>query len=271
MIASQRVLDALKTIGLNLYERKLWVALLARGTATAGELAEITKVPRSRTYDILESLADKGFVIIQNAKPLRYVAVPPEEALERWKKRYEEKIREMQNRIDNLMHSDVMEELKRLHQEGLKLVSPEELTGTLRGKFSLLNHIASLIKNANNSIDIFASPEILNEIYRNHLDLLFKAKERGVKIRIVTSKVKDPEVLSTLASLGEVRVIDKPKLSIEGKFMIVDNIHLLFNLTNFTQVHESQLLGVWSRSQFAANNTFKPIFDLLWENSKPLQ
>ena len=46
MLASQKVLDSLKGIGLNLYERKLWVALLARGTSTAGELSAMATVPR---------------------------------------------------------------------------------------------------------------------------------------------------------------------------------------------------------------------------------
>jgi sugar-specific transcriptional regulator TrmB len=59
MVASIQVLDALKSIGLNLYERKIFVALLARGVATAAEVSEIAKVPRSRSYDILESLGDK--------------------------------------------------------------------------------------------------------------------------------------------------------------------------------------------------------------------
>ncbi|MEM7823019.1 MAG: helix-turn-helix domain-containing protein, partial [Candidatus Aenigmatarchaeota archaeon] len=56
MVASNQVLDALKSIGLNLYERKLFVALLAKGVATAAELSEIANVPRSRSYDVLESL-----------------------------------------------------------------------------------------------------------------------------------------------------------------------------------------------------------------------
>ena len=45
MLASSEVMDALKTIGLNLYERKLWVALLAKGVATAGELSSVANVP----------------------------------------------------------------------------------------------------------------------------------------------------------------------------------------------------------------------------------
>ena len=80
MLASPKVMDALKSIGLNLYERKLFVAILSRKTSTAGELAEISEVPRSRCYDVLESLANKGFVIVQPGKPMKYVAVAPEEA-----------------------------------------------------------------------------------------------------------------------------------------------------------------------------------------------
>ena len=93
------VMDALKTIGLNLYERKLWVALLSKGIATAGELADLSNVPRSRCYDVLESLADKGFVIIQPSKPMRYVAIKPKEALERAKRRLYQKTDEMIKRL----------------------------------------------------------------------------------------------------------------------------------------------------------------------------
>jgi len=41
---------------LNIYEVKVWTALLSRGVAAAGELADISGVPRSRSYDVLESL-----------------------------------------------------------------------------------------------------------------------------------------------------------------------------------------------------------------------
>jgi len=40
-------------------------------------------VPRSRCYDVLESLEKKGFIISKIGKPLKYIAVPPEEVVER--------------------------------------------------------------------------------------------------------------------------------------------------------------------------------------------
>jgi len=44
---------------LNIYETKVWLALLGKGSASAGEIATISGVPRSRTYDVLESLEKK--------------------------------------------------------------------------------------------------------------------------------------------------------------------------------------------------------------------
>ena len=38
---------------LNIYETKVWLALLQKGISSAGEIAEISGVPRSRTYDVL--------------------------------------------------------------------------------------------------------------------------------------------------------------------------------------------------------------------------
>ena len=76
MIVKDEFLSRLRKIfDLNLYEVRVWTALLSRGTATAGILSVLAKVPHSRTYDVLESLAEKGFVMIQTTKPLKYVAI----------------------------------------------------------------------------------------------------------------------------------------------------------------------------------------------------
>ena len=62
MIVQKEFLDQLKDFGLNSYERKLWIALLSRGVSSAGELSDISSVPRSRAYDVLESLEKKDLL-----------------------------------------------------------------------------------------------------------------------------------------------------------------------------------------------------------------
>jgi len=55
----QFLIDLKNHFKLNIYEVKIWTALLSRGIASAGELADISGVPRSRCYDVLETLEKK--------------------------------------------------------------------------------------------------------------------------------------------------------------------------------------------------------------------
>src|SRR3989338_7604829 len=90
MIVKDEFLGRLRRyFSLNTYEAKIWVALLSRGVSTAGELSDIANVPRSRSYDVLESLEKKGFVVMKLGKPIKYLAVPPKGVLGNIKKRIE--------------------------------------------------------------------------------------------------------------------------------------------------------------------------------------
>ncbi|MFB6265723.1 MAG: TrmB family transcriptional regulator, partial [Candidatus Nanohaloarchaea archaeon] len=135
MVASQETLDALEDIGLNKYERKIYSALISRGVSTAGELSEMTNVPRSRAYDVLESLAEKGFAIMKPSKPMQYVAVPPEEAMENVKDLHREEMEEKINRIEDFKQSEAVQELQELYNEGVERVEPGEMTGTVKGRY----------------------------------------------------------------------------------------------------------------------------------------
>lgn len=268
MIVSQKVMDSLRSIGLNLYERKLWVALLARGTATAGELSEMAKVPRSRTYDVLQSLADKGFVIVQTSKPLKYIAVAPSEALERAKAKLKEELESKIERIETLKQSEIISELDNLFKKGLQLVSPEEMTGALKGKTSMLQQVDSMINSASKKVDIVTTPEGLREIFSNSLDTLRRAKKRGVEIRIA-ARVDEScsDVIKAISEVAEVRKL-KGELPISGRFYVVDDQQIVFGLTG--DVHDTQHMAIWSKSPHAASNVFGPLFDLAWEHSEPI-
>ena len=103
MIVKEEFLSRLRKIfDLNLYEVKVWTALLSRGTSTAGELSSISDVPRSRTYDILESLEKKGFIVMKLGKPIKFVALKPEEVIERVKKNLIVAAKDKSKRLERL-------------------------------------------------------------------------------------------------------------------------------------------------------------------------
>ena len=111
MIVKEEFLSKLRRyFSLNLYEVKIWTALLSRGVSTAGELSDIANVPRSRSYDVLESLEKKGFVVMKLGKPIKYIAVPPNEVLERVKKNMNEEAKEKVKRLEELKGTEVVDE-----------------------------------------------------------------------------------------------------------------------------------------------------------------
>ena len=142
MIVKEEFLNKLRRyFSLNLYEVKIWTALLSRGVSTAGELSDIANVPRSRSYDVLESLEKKGFVLMKLGKPIKYIAVPPKEVLERVKKNMREDADYKIKRLEELKKTDVLGELNTLHTQGIELVEPTDLAGSLRGRHNLYNHL----------------------------------------------------------------------------------------------------------------------------------
>ena len=259
MVATTKTLDALKTIGLNLYERKIFVALLARGVATAGELSQIANVPRSRSYDILESLAEKGFVVVQPSKPIRYVALAPKDALDRTKDNMKIKHDEMIERIDSLKNSPTVTELETIYKEGLNLVQPFEMTGTLKGRHSINQHLSMLIKKAAKEIRIITTESGLNELYSNHYNALKKVSKRGVKVRIL-APIGDTVPVKAFAEIAEIKNIKKPL----NRVFTFDDKHVLFALTDDKKVHQTQDVAFWAQSSHAVKSLAEPFFNSAW-------
>ena len=107
MIVQKHFLNKLRDFGLNSYEAKLWTALLSRGISTAGELSDIANVPRSRSYDVLESLEKKGFVVMKLGKPIKYIAVSPKEVVEREREKQASVRTTIEKLKENLTHLSV--------------------------------------------------------------------------------------------------------------------------------------------------------------------
>jgi sugar-specific transcriptional regulator TrmB len=259
MVATTKTLDALRSIGLNLYERKIFVALLARGVATAGELSQIANVPRSRSYDILESLAEKGFVVVQPSKPIRYVALAPKDALERTMGNLKIRHEEMMERIDAMKNSPVINELETIYKDGLNLVQPFEMTGTLKGKHSINQHLNSLFKKASKEIRIITTENGLNELYSNHFNSLKRISKKGVRLRIL-APLGETVPVKAFSQIAEMRDVKKPL----NRVYTIDDKHVIFALTDDRKVHHTQDVAFWAQSQHAIKSFVEPFFNNAW-------
>ena len=250
---------------LNLYEVKLWAALLSRGVSTAGELSDIADVPRSRSYDVLESLEKKGFVVMKLGKPIKYLAVAPTEVVERCKKNMRQDAEAKVTRLETLKDSDTLKELETLHNTGVELIEPSELSGAIRGRHNLYNHLELAIRQAKKSVTLMTTSQGLIRKVEGLKGAIEAAKKRGVSVRIAAPLTKEnTAALSELNGLAEVRHSN----DIKGRFCVVDGKNLVFSVMDDVDVHPTYDVGIWVNTPFFAQ-ALENMFDTAWDDMKP--
>ena len=263
MIVQKEFLDKLKDFGLNSYERKLWIALLSRGVSTAGELSDISNVPRSRAYDVLESLEKKGFIVVKVGKPIKYLAVSPTEVVGRVKKKILEEAEQRSKVLSQLKESELLEELNSLHQEGVKLVDPTDKSGSFRGRDKVYEHLLTMLKNAKKSVTIMTSNDGFVRKHDSFAIPLKKAAKNGVDVKISVPSNADKEVMKNFSKFAKV----KSNKNNTARFCIVDGKELLLFLTDDQKVHKSYDCAVWIEAPYFVNY-FNSLFEKEWKSSK---
>ncbi len=268
MIVKEEFLSRLRKIfDLNLYEVKVWTALLSRGTSTAGELSNISDVPRSRTYDILESLEKKGFIIMKLGKPIKFIALKPEEVVDRVKKNLLIEAKERSKRLETLKGDEVLEELSSLFTKGVKFVEPSDLSGSLKGRQNLYNHLDMMVRDAEKTITIMTTSDGLNKKFEVLMPSLEKCKKRGVKVRIAAPiNNSNLKVAKDFKKVAEIRNVEK----LRARFAIIDSSQLMFMLLDDEKIHPNYDIGIWINTEFFAQ-VLEQLFELAWKEMKPVR
>ena len=261
MLVKNEFINKLKEFGLNSYEAKLWTALLSRGVSTAGELSDISNVPRSRAYDVLESLEKKGFIIVKLGKPIKYLAVPPREVIERVKKKVQEDAVQKSKNLETLKDSEVLKELNTLHTGGVELVDPTDKSGSFRGRDKVYDHLSSMIKNAEKEIILATSADGFKRKLSKFKNDFEKAQKRGVKIRIAAN-LSDSKKLTKQIAGAEIRSTPK-----NMRFVLTDGKEMTLMLMDDKNVHENYDSAIWVSTPYFVK-TFQSMFDNEWKSMK---
>lgn len=260
MITKPELIKKLKGyFDLNIYETKIWLALLSKGVSSAGEVAELSGVPRSRTYDVLESLEKRGFVIQKLGKPLKYLAVKPEIVIEKLKnntvKYAEEKVQTLSNLKDTLEYK----ELQELHKTGVEPIKNQELSTSIKGRSNLYLQMRNIMESANSSVYLTSSSYELLSKQKMFKEVFDKLKKRKVDVKVI---IGDPvEEAKKLEKKLGVKIKSRP---ISSRFLIADKAELIFTIKP-TNVHEDFDHGVWINSSFFTNS-LAYMFDLAWKD-----
>lgn len=260
MIIREDLLKRLRsTFNLNIYEVKIWTALLSKGSATAGELSDMSDVPRSRSYDILESLEKKGFIIMKLGRPIKYLAVPPQEIIKRVKKSLQEKAEQEVKLLDDVQSTDVFQELSLLFKNGIESIDPSSVAGSFKGRENVYDHIINLMSNAEKEVIIVTTAEGLARKLEYMRSTLKKLKSNKINVKILAS-LKTEEAKRAAQELKQYAdIID---LDLNARFVIVDNKQVVFMVSD--KVHENADVGIWATTPFFAS-ALKSMLEKAWK------
>ena len=168
----KEVLDVLERLGLSEYESRAYFALLRKDGTTAREIANESKVPRTRIYDVLNSLIEKEFIDSEKSRPMKFYARPVEETILRLKKRLDSEI------------DTAVDEVRKLQKD----VKQERMVMyVLRNEESINNYKKRYIEEAKHTLNLsLNSIEDLLNLYDLLLKLIKPPKSVKVYINVYT-------------------------------------------------------------------------------------
>ena len=216
---SDSLTESLKRHGFTEYEAKAYIALAGLGVATAREVCEVSGVPQGRIYNVLKSLAGRGYAVVQDGKPTYYHAEDPVEAFKTLKEDYCRSI------------DDSVEQLKKLN---FKAKPPSPFI-SIHNEKGIVTRVKMLIRNAESDLIIITqNPGILKQFQSElkaagkkvNLTVLVpdKSKFAGTNLRVFEMS---GELLKLFAEMAE----NSAKMRREGWktdiFMIIDGVEAI--------------------------------------------
>ena len=157
------IIENLKSIGLNSYEAKVYIALLKKYPATGYEVSKLADIPQSRAYDTLKALEASHIVTSSNTKPVTYTPIKPKELTKRYKRKITSTLDFLEKKLPNVKDN---------YTEPIMSVTGQNATH---------KKIIEIINNSTKEIFL----EIWSQDFKYFEPALFDAYNRGLNIKIV--------------------------------------------------------------------------------------
>lgn len=237
----EQIVDSLKKLGLSTYESLAYISLNSMISGKAVEVSENSTVPRTKIYDVLNRLNQKGYVEIKKGRPNIYTVVSPHQII----KKEKEKL------IEEITNSEL--ELEYNYENQISAIQAP--VWLIRGREKIINKELELISRANETVNMR-----IGFLFKGELKKLIEAfnKKTDININIIASKrcciSKEIKALNGLnnknvniyqGNIPPVKLILKDQREL---------IHIYSKFTKDDKIIESTSIGVWNRYEDVAKN-----------------
>src|SRR6056297_4111284 len=124
------------------YEVEAYLTVLRHGELTASDIADRTDIPQPRVYDTVRSLSDRGLVELRESRPMKIVAVDPEDAFGDLRSSFTEMVDELEARYTAPTRET-------------------EAVSLVKSRSTIIRHLAECIGSAEYELVLSLTPELL--------------------------------------------------------------------------------------------------------------
>jgi sugar-specific transcriptional regulator TrmB len=218
----------LRNTGLSNYEAKIYLSLTLSGSSEVRRLSMTSGVPRTKVYDALKKLKQRGLIYEVPGATQRFSVVNPEGAfttfVQNWKRELSERsslLTEFESAIA------VMDSIHTKQLNPLKIDLQKEDVWYIRSEQEIKQRISDILSKVKTSICILTTEEGLVFLHKNFAKALDVLAENGAKILI-----RVPIGPSNRSFVKDLRVnykMENVSLSIPIFLMKVDKTEVFFN------------------------------------------
>jgi sugar-specific transcriptional regulator TrmB len=243
-------------------EERIYRALLRAGAASVADLARAVDIPPRRAQRLLQSIERKGFATRSAERPVRYIAIAPDIAIEARVRQREQNLRSVRAAIADFREETARRRTKAPDEQIVELItSGEAVTLAFTQLAAAAQHDVVTLQRA----PVLVSS--LDETRAPRDNVSGNAFAHGVRVRAIV----DSEFLALPGAVGRVRrdmasgEEVRAVAALPFKSIIFDRRIALVPLN----LHDAAAPSLLVRSS-ALLDALYALFELLWERSTPI-
>jgi len=265
------IIEEARRLGLNSYEARVYLALMERDSLSVSEVSRISRVPRARIYDILDSLVADGLASLRPGRYKKYSATDPALFEEKLIDQNEEKYIERKKIIQKATLV-LRRKFESKNKNGFNSSGPLEFIEIIKDPYQIHKRFEELIAVAKREVMVFTKPPYTGsrEILEEQTEKQIEPLQRGIRIRGIYEIPGDKgefewwyNDIDTAARHGEeARVIKELPM----KMAIFDERIVMLPLEDPLSTGTSLTTQVVEHQSLAKGLTI--LFNTLWEQAE---
>ena len=256
-----KIQDELLKFGLTSNQAKVFMFLGKYGSKTSPEVCNSLNLPRTETYNVLNSLINRGIVISEFQHPTRYTALPMDKAILTM-------VNAAQENVNDLAKKEII--LAKLWNKIPSFVGEENESTTekfqmLQGTTRVHNKLREMINNTKNEFQIFCTETDLSKFY--YSDFLDMLGSMQADLKLIVSPTK--KIPRYIRAIDETKIRILANTDVENQcFIVKDNDEVLIYLRN-NEKSSKDAFAFWTNTGSLVKS-MKNLFSYSWKNSLPL-